>query len=94
MQAYKKFKGLHKENLRDNMTNTELAINLLAEVSTTELSRTRQPKGMTQSKEVVLSGGKIAGNARKELEKELGRSVISPSNAMNPDALDDTKKEK
>lgn len=90
VKAYKKLKGLHKENLRDNMTNTELALNLLAEVSTTEISRTRQPKGMAQSKEVVLSGGKIAGNARRELEEELGRSVISSSNATEPEALDDT----
>lgn len=90
VKAYKKLKGLHKENLRDNMTNTELALNLLAEVSTTEISRTRQPKGMAQSKEVVLSGGKIAGNARRELEEELGRSVISSSNATDPEALDDT----
>jgi hypothetical protein len=90
VKAYKQLKGLHKENLRDNMTNTELALNLLAEVSTTEISRTRQPKGMEQSKEVVLSGGKIAGNARRELEEELGRSVISSSNAGDPEALDDT----
>ena len=90
VNAYKKLKGLHKENLRDNMTNTELALNLLAEVSTTEISRTRQPKGMAQSKEVVLSGGKIAGNARRELKEELGRSVISSSNATDPEALDDT----
>ena len=89
VKAYKKLKGLHKENLRDNMTNTELALNLLAEVSTTEISRTRKPKGMDESKEVVLSGGKIAGNARKELEEELGRSVISSSNATDPEALDD-----
>ena len=90
VKAYKKLKGLHKENLRDNMTNTELALNLLAEVSTTEISRTRKPKGMDESKEVVLSGGKIAGNARKELEEELGRSVISSSNATDPEVLDDT----
>ena len=75
---------------RIQASNTELALNLLAEVSTTEISRTRQPKGMAQSKEVVLSGGKIAGNARRELEEELGRSVISSSNATDPEELDDT----
>lgn len=89
VQQYKKFKGLHKENLRDNMTNTELALNLLAEVSTTELSRNANPEGFSQSKEIVKAGGNIAGNARKELEKQLGRSVISPANATTPKYLDE-----
>lgn len=86
---YKQFKGLHKENLRDNMTNTELALNLLAEVSTTELSRNTNPQGFSQSKDIAEVGGSIAGNARKELEKQLGRSVISPTNAATPKYLDD-----
>ena len=90
VQQYKQFKNLHKENLRDNMTNTELALNLLAEVSTTELSRNANPIGYQQSKEIAQVGGSIAGNARKELEKQLGRSVISPSNATNPNLLDKT----
>lgn len=89
VQQYKEFKGLHKENLRDNMTNTELALNLLAEVSTTELSRNANPEGFSQSKEIAKTGGDIAGNARKELEKKLGRSVISPANAANPKFLDE-----
>ena len=92
VQEYKQLKGLKKENLRDNMTNTELALNLLAEVSTTELSRMQKPKGYAESKEVTISGGEIAGNARKELEKKLGRTVISSSNATMPEMLDDTKK--
>ncbi len=89
VQQYKQFKGLHKENLRDNMTNTELALNLLAEVSTTELSRNVNPKGFSQSKDIAKAGGNIAGNARKELEKQLGRSVISPTNATTPKHLDE-----
>ncbi len=80
---YKAFKGLHKENLRDNMTNTELALNQLAEVATTELSRSQNPKGLHESKKVAISGGTIAGNARRELEQQLGHSVISQKNADN-----------
>lgn len=89
VQQYKQFKGLHKENLRDNMTNTELALNLLAEVSTTELSKSVNPQGFSQSKDIAKTGGNIAGNARKELEKQLGRSVISPTNATTPKHLDE-----
>lgn len=92
VQAYKELKGLKKENLRDNMTNTELALNLLAEVSTTELSRMQNPSGYDETKEVTISGGEIAGNARKELEAKLGRTVISSSNATTPELLDDSKK--
>lgn len=90
VQAYKQLKGLKKENLRDNMTNTELALNLLAEVSTTELSRMQKPKGYIETKDVTVSGGEIAGNARKELEKKLGRTVIASANATTPDLLDDS----
>ncbi len=92
VQAYKEIKGLKKENLRDNMTNTELALNLLAEVSTTELSQMQKPKGYAETQEVTISGGEIAGNARKELEKKLGRTVISSSNATTPEMLDDTRR--
>ncbi len=92
VQAYKELKGLKKENLRDNMTNTELALNLLAEVSATELSRMQKPSGYDETKEVTISGGEIAGNARKELEAKLGRTVISSSNATTPELLDDSKK--
>ena len=92
VQEYKKIKGLKKENLRDNMTNTELALNLLAEVSTTEISRMQRPNGYNETKDVTISGGEIAGNARKELETKLGRTVISSSNATTPELLDDAKK--
>jgi len=91
VQEYKKLKGLKKENLRDNMTNTELALNLLAEVSTTELSRSKRPEGYSQTKEVTLAGGKIAGDARKALEAQLGRSVLVETNATTPELLDDGK---
>lgn len=86
---YKDLKGLHKENLRDNMTTTELALNMLAEASAAELSKDKNPKGLDESKKVTAQGGKIAGNARKELEEALGRSVISASNSGDKKLLDD-----
>lgn len=90
VKEYKELKGLKKENLRDNMTNTELALNLLAEVSATELSRAQKPSGFGETKSVTVAGGEIAGNARKELEQKLGRSILSNSNAVTPRLLDDT----
>lgn len=89
VQQYKKLKGLHKESLRDNMTNTELGFNPLAEVSATELSKNVNPNGYQQTKEVTIQGGEIAKGAREALEKQLGRSVLSPLNANTPDLLDD-----
>lgn len=80
---YKRHKGLTKENLRDNMTNIELALNTLAEVATTELSRQRNPQGMNESKEAAKAGGKVAKNAREDLERQLGRSVISSQKAFD-----------
>ena len=80
---YKRHKGLTKENLRDNMTNIELALNTLAEVATTELSRERNPQGMDESKEAAKAGGKVAKNAREDLERQLGRSVISSQKASD-----------
>ena len=86
---YKDLKGLRKENLRDNMTTTELALNMLAEASAAELSKDKNPKGLDESRKVTAQGGKIAGNARKELEEALGRSVISASNSGDKKLLDD-----
>ncbi|MBR3492848.1 MAG: Bro-N domain-containing protein [Bacteroidales bacterium] len=80
---YKQYKGLTKENLRDNMTNIELALNTLEEVATTEISRQRNPKGFQESQQTAQAGGKIAKNARKDLEKELGHSVISSAKASD-----------
>lgn len=82
-REYKRFKGLHKENLRDNMTNIELALNTLAEASATEISKARNPKGFKQSAEVARQGSKIAGDARKKLETQVGHSVISPAKAAD-----------
>jgi len=80
---YKRHKGLTKENLRDNMTNIELALNTLAEVATTELSRERNPQGMNESKQAAQAGGQVAKNARQDLERQLGRSVISSQRASD-----------
>ena len=86
IKEYKNIKDLKKENLRDNMTNLELVLNMLAETSTTELSKKEKPKTFIASKKVARKGGEVAGNARKDLEKKLGNSVISPLNAkgINP----------
>ena len=80
---YKHYKGLTKENLRDNMTNIELALNTIAEVATTEISRQRNPKGMGESKQAAQAGGQIAKNTREDLERQLGRSVISKERASD-----------
>ena len=85
---YKKFKSLKKENLRDNMTNLELVLNMLAEVSTTEISKTVEPKDFNENKIVAKQGGKIAGSARKQLEKRTGKKVITPLNAKSLGILD------
>ena len=82
-KQYKKFKGLKKENLRDNMTNIELALNILAEASTTEISKAQNPKGFHQSAEVARRGGQIAGEAREKLEAQVGHSVISSAKASD-----------
>lgn len=78
---YKDLKDLKKENLRDNMTNLELVLNMLAETSTTELSKKKKPDTFTDNKNVAQEGGSVAGNARKDLEKKLGEDVVSPLNA-------------
>ena len=82
-KQYKHFKGLKKENLRDNMTNLEIALNILAEASTTELSKQRNPKGYKQQTKVAKEGGSVAKAARNQLESKLGRSVISEAKASD-----------
>ena len=82
-RQYKHYKGLKKENLRDNMTNIELALNTLAEASVTEISKSKNPKGFRQSAAVAREGSKIAGDARKQLEQRVGHSVISPAKAAD-----------
>ncbi len=80
-KQYKNLKDLKKENLRDNMTNLELVLNMLAETSTTELSKEQKPKTLSENRNVAKKGGSVAGVARKDLEKKLGKSVISHLNA-------------
>ena len=82
-KQYKHFKGLKKENLRDNMTNLEIALNILAEASTTELSKQRNPQGYKQQTKVAKEGGSVAKAARNQLENKLGRSVISKAKASD-----------
>jgi len=81
VKDYKKFKGLKKENLRDNMTNLELILNMLAEASTTEISKKKKPKGLENNKQVARAGGFAARKARLEIEKQTGESVIISKNA-------------
>ena len=88
-KEYKQHKGLKKEGLRDNMTNMELILNMLAEASTTEISKVENPDGFEESRDVAKRGGNIAGNARKELEAVTGKSVISKKNSKNPELLDE-----
>jgi hypothetical protein len=80
-REYKDFKELKKENLRDNMTNLELVFNMLAEASTTEISKEKKPKTLNENKQVARKGGKVANAARKQLEKTTGKKIISPLNA-------------
>lgn len=80
-RQYKQLKGLKKENLRDNMSDLELVLNMLAEASTTGISQAEKPEGMAENLAVAQRGGRVAGNARKELEREMGRPVISAENA-------------
>ncbi len=88
-KEYKQYKGLKKEGLRDNMTNLELILNMLAEASTTEISKVENPDGFEESRDVAKRGGNIAGNARQELEEVTGKSVISKKNSKNPELLDE-----
>lgn len=85
---YKRFKGLKKQNLRDNMTNMELILSMLAEESTREISASTLPRNMVEHHKVAASGGSVAKNARLEIERKTGRKVISPLNASDTGALD------
>lgn len=82
-RQYKQYKGLKKEGLRDNMTNVELALNMLAEASTAEISRQKNPQGYTQSAKVAKEGGSVAKAARKQLESKTGQSAISSAKASD-----------
>ena len=88
-RQYKGYKGLKKENLRDNMSDLELVLNMLAEASTTGISQAEKPEGMAENLAVAQRGGRVAGNARKELEREMGRPVISSENAKTMKLIPD-----
>jgi len=77
VKNYKKFKNLKKENLRDNMSNLELVLNMLAEATTTEISKEKKPETFVESKKIAKQGGTIAGNTRKEIEEKTGKKVIT-----------------
>ncbi len=89
VKSYKEIKGLKKENLRDNMTNVELILNMLAEVTTTEISKSENPQGLNQSAQIARRGGKVAHDARKNIEIQTGKPVVTPLNAQNLTAIED-----
>ncbi|WP_183308307.1 BRO-N domain-containing protein [Dysgonomonas hofstadii] len=92
-KEYKKFKGLKKENLRDNMTNKELVLNMLAELSTKEISETTNPESFPEHEDVARRGGNIAKEARLKLEAETGKKVVSPLNAKSIHSIEQKKEE-
>lgn len=88
VKEYKQKKGLKKENLRDNMTNIELVLNMLAEVTATTISKQEKPEGFEENKKVAVRGGKVANSARENYEKETGQKAISSLNAKDKPALE------
>lgn len=88
VQEYKQLKGLKKENLRDNMTNIELVLNMLAEVTTTAISKQENPKSFEDNKKIARRGGSVASDAKKRYEEETGKKAISPLNADNKNLLE------
>ena len=86
-RQYKRLKGLKKENLRDNMTTTELVLNMLAETSTTDISKAEQPQSFSENMDVARKGGEVAGIARKALEERTGKPVITAKNASQLNAI-------
>ena len=91
VKAYKKLKGLKKENLRDNMTNLELILNMLAEASTTEISKEKKPQGLAENKAIARKGGYAAKKARIEIEKQTGKSIVTKKNAKKLKQKNDNK---
>lgn len=82
-RQYKNFKNLKKENLRDNMSTLELVLNMLAEATTTELAKTHDAQGLSENQQVAKRGGKVAGDARKAIEADTGKPVITSQNALD-----------
>lgn len=93
-KEYKQLKGLKKENLRDNMTNTELVLNMLAELSTKQISEVSEPESFNEHIDVAKQGGEVARNARLELEAKTGKKVISPLNAKSVLSIDNKQNKK
>ncbi|MGB0881133.1 MAG: BRO family protein [Polaribacter sp.] len=83
VKKYKQLKGLKKENLRDNMSNLELVLNMLAEATTTEISKEKKPKDFKENKKIAKQGGTIAGNTRKEIEEKTGKKIVNKLSAKN-----------
>ena len=83
IKEYKNLKNLKKENLRDNMSNLELVLNMLAEATTTEISKKQKPKTFRQNKAIAKKGGQIAGNTRKEIEEQTRSKIVTAKNAKN-----------
>jgi len=92
-KQYKQYKGLKKESLRDNMTNLELALNTLAEATTTEISKEHKPKTLAENRKVAARGGSIVGKTRKEIEANIGKSIVTPLNAKTLDSLPESTNE-
>ena len=92
-KQYKQYKGLKTESLRDNMTNLELVLNMLAEATTTEISKEKKPETVTENRMIARQGGTIAGNTRKEIEAQTGRRVVSRENAKSVKTLKKSDKE-
>ena len=88
-QEYKSFKGLRKESLRDNMSDIEVALADLGELATREIAKKKKPQGLDENIDVARRGGKIAGDTRQNLENELGESVVTNSNALNYEYIDE-----
>ena len=89
-RQYKQFKGLKKESLRDNMTNVELVLNMLAEVTTTDITRQVEPESMDEHKSIARRGGSVAKAARVQYEQQTGKKAVSPLNAKNLKSIADT----
>lgn len=83
VKEYKNHKGLKKENLRDNMSNLELVLNMLAEATTAEISKEKKPNNFVESKKIAKQGGTIAGNTRKQIEEKTGKKVVNKLNAIH-----------
>ena len=93
-KEYKEFKGLRKESLRDNMSDIEVTLADLGELATREIAKKRNPQGLKENMEVARRGGKVASNARVDLETEIGKSVITKNNALNYQYIDEKQIEK